>query len=61
MFLGLGLVSTLLCSVGVKYSRHIPVAIKVLRQPMDDLDPTLAADFDREVCDLNLVGSSIVA
>lgn len=29
--------------------RHIPVAIKVLRHPLDDLDPTMVEDFQREV------------
>lgn len=28
---------------------HIPVAIKVLRYPLDDMDPNMQLDFDREV------------
>eukprot|EP00041_Stephanoeca_diplocostata_P034667 m.1194113 g.1194113 ORF g.1194113 m.1194113 type:complete len:1145 (+) comp24560_c0_seq2:657-4091(+) len=28
---------------------HIPVAVKLLRVPLDDLDPQAAEDFDREV------------
>eukprot|EP00035_Acanthoeca_spectabilis_P017052 m.356228 g.356228 ORF g.356228 m.356228 type:complete len:80 (-) comp16604_c0_seq7:8030-8269(-) len=29
--------------------RHIPVAIKILLHPIDDLDESSKADFDREV------------
>ena len=29
--------------------RHIPVAIKVLRYPLDELDPVMIEDFRREV------------
>eukprot|EP00040_Diaphanoeca_grandis_P034701 m.216423 g.216423 ORF g.216423 m.216423 type:complete len:1123 (+) comp33207_c7_seq3:167-3535(+) len=28
---------------------HIPVAVKILRIPLDDLDPLMSEDFDREV------------
>eukprot|EP00040_Diaphanoeca_grandis_P035382 m.222338 g.222338 ORF g.222338 m.222338 type:complete len:1048 (+) comp33371_c0_seq6:308-3451(+) len=28
---------------------HIPVAVKVLKVPLDDLDPIISEDFDREV------------